>query len=541
SGSDSVTFDDNTIPTLVDLGTGADSVVIGNVPTIPDPNNRTLEFPNGVPVADTDNMTSGVSAATVIYGGDGNDNFEVNHNAAKLYLHGGDQDDTFIINTFIVLRENPDDPHDVTNLTTIFGSSGDNRYSYLQNAPVFINGGEGVDTTVINGSPINDTFVVTEDFVAGGGRITYFTGIERLEINGGAGNDEIYVLSTSTDFETIVTGGSGDDVIHLGGRHPTLVLDPPAFTYQPPAFEVQDPPSVDYEYSIIDPAPQTIFIPESALLDRYGFNMSIFSFFGFFLGFNHVPTTIIEDELRAYLFANLLGFENQRYHDILLGSPRTNPPVDNQTRARLDEEENRVQGINSVLDLINRTTFTYQSVHAWWLDDKAGVHITFDIPAYESRVGRDVLPAPRTVTPQPIMVDPPGFAFQADAVYDVSQIRGRLTIEDNDAFEINGDQLIVHHQQSAATTASLRRRVDNDGNEIFGLAGLTGTGLTVDPLLEYFGVEFANQEHLEIRFGDGADHFTIDAAPADTDLKLVMGGGNDNVRVKQLFEFRVNS
>ena len=44
----------------------------------------------------------------------------------------------------------------------LFGGAGSNRYTYLQNAPVFISGGTGLDTVVINGTPIGDLFIVTD-------------------------------------------------------------------------------------------------------------------------------------------------------------------------------------------------------------------------------------------------------------------------------------------------------------------------------------------------------------------------------------------
>jgi len=69
-------------------------------------------------------------------GGEGNDRFEVNHNRAALYLHGGSGDDLFLLRTFLVLRENPDNPDEITNLNNIFGGTGMNRYNYLR-TPLF--------------------------------------------------------------------------------------------------------------------------------------------------------------------------------------------------------------------------------------------------------------------------------------------------------------------------------------------------------------------------------------------------------------------
>ena len=83
----------------------------------------------------------------------------------------------------------PDNPDEITNLTTLFGGTGSNRYEYLQNAPVVINGGSGIDTIVIIGTPIDDTFIITDTYIAGAGRIVTFTNIESIEVDGGGGDD----------------------------------------------------------------------------------------------------------------------------------------------------------------------------------------------------------------------------------------------------------------------------------------------------------------------------------------------------------------
>ena len=62
---------------------------------------------------------------------------------------------------------------------------------------------------VINGTPIDDQFVITEFYVAGAGRIVYFAGIERLEVNSAGGKDDIYVLSSPAEMEiTVMTNWS---------------------------------------------------------------------------------------------------------------------------------------------------------------------------------------------------------------------------------------------------------------------------------------------------------------------------------------------
>ena len=251
-GSDRVLSNDTGGVTVVDLGSGDDEMVIGTVPLVPDTGNRTLEFPDGVPVADTQNMTNGNSHPLFVLGDGQNDRMEVNHNRAKLYLHGGDGNDRFLLKTFLVLKENPDAPDEITNIANLFGGSGANRYSYLENGPVFINGGSGTDTIVIVGTPIGDTFVVTDKYVAGAGRIVSFTAVEVVEVDGAGGADQIYVLATGDEFETVVTGGSGDDTIHVGGDAPTLVFDPPPFTYTPPAFTITLPPELVFADHFFD-------------------------------------------------------------------------------------------------------------------------------------------------------------------------------------------------------------------------------------------------------------------------------------------------
>ncbi|HTH04260.1 MAG TPA: hypothetical protein VL916_00265, partial [Ilumatobacteraceae bacterium] len=246
-GPDTVVSDDTATMTLINLGGGDDEIIIGTVPLIPDPGNRTLEFPDGVPVVDQANMTNGNSAALFVLGEGNNDRFEVNHNRAKLFLHGGSGNDRFLLKTFLVLRENPGDNEEITNLASLFGGTGSNRYDYLQNAPVFINGGPGIDTIVVVGTPIGDTFIVTDVSIVGAGRVVTFVNIEAIEVDGAGGPDTIWVLSTGPGLSTTIIGGGGDDTIHIGGTPPPLVLDPPPFVYTPPPIVIEQPPEIVFD------------------------------------------------------------------------------------------------------------------------------------------------------------------------------------------------------------------------------------------------------------------------------------------------------
>ncbi len=78
-GNDNVLVNDTAAPTVVNFGNGNDNVVVGTVPLIPDKGNRTLEYPNGVPVVNPNGMTNGNSDDLFLMGGAGNDTFEVDH------------------------------------------------------------------------------------------------------------------------------------------------------------------------------------------------------------------------------------------------------------------------------------------------------------------------------------------------------------------------------------------------------------------------------------------------------------------------------
>src|SRR2546430_9723052 len=122
-GDDRLLMNDTAAITVVNLGSGDDTVTIGTVPLVPDTGNRTLEFPEGVPVVDTNNLTNGNSNVTFILGEAQDDEFEVNFNRAQLFLHGGRGDDRFLLKTFLVLKEDAANPDEVTNLANVFAGT----------------------------------------------------------------------------------------------------------------------------------------------------------------------------------------------------------------------------------------------------------------------------------------------------------------------------------------------------------------------------------------------------------------------------------
>ena len=62
------------------------------------------------------------------------------------------------------------------------------------------------------------------------------------------------------------------------------------------------------------------------------------------------------------------------------------------------------------------------------------------------------------------MFDTPPLALHVTQVYDVSTILGRVTIDGEETFETNGDELIVHDQQSNGKSVSLTARVNAGGD-----------------------------------------------------------------------------
>jgi len=557
AGDDSFHCDDNSILTIIEMGQGDDTVLVGTVPEVADRNGKNVEYPGGIPVVDTTRMSNGNSAEMFVFGGRQDDEFEVNHNTAKLYLHGGDHDDTFVINTFLVLGD-ADDPD---NLSTLFGGSGTDRYQYLQNAPVEINGGLGNDTLIINGTAIGDVFVVTDKSVAGAGRIVYYTGIERLEINGGGGADDIYVLSSNHDLEITVRGGTGDDTIQLGGDHPTMLFDPPEFNYQPPPYQVQPPPEIVWHDFYFNPG-STYTSMAWDYDDWWAWN-----------------------DLGIYACNRIEGYFLNWYAKLDSSLPYFRV-VDSQGNELSPQE---------MLDSLDYRYNWWQGWGLWWLwwDPWLNWSFHLDTPIHY-QIGHEVWPDPITVSPDPIRYDPPAFAYKVDAKYTVADIKGRLTVDGGEQLE-SGDRLIVHNEDGTVTEGLLTdttldvmegesvQRTDAQNRPLFdagrilqrkgntadswnteiefegdpeagegryplvetvyaatgeqrsflNLQGLglgSGTSLDTTP---YHGVEIEGFEEMDIRLTEDGDTFTIEATHEGT-TTLVLGAGDDVAYVEAI-------
>ena len=206
-GDDKFALDDNSAITNISGSVGNDSFQIGQIfGAIVSP----------VPPATVDTtrgkLTNGVSFATTIDGGAGNDYFAVFHNLAALSLLGGDDDDTFVVRTFLNLDQG----------TSIAGGGGADKISYTGNAPLTVDGGDGHDTLILFGTEADDTFLVTSTGIYGGGRAIGYSTIEQVELNTLDGDDLVVVHSTLASVNTIIRTGAGGDRVAIGGAIPAV-------------------------------------------------------------------------------------------------------------------------------------------------------------------------------------------------------------------------------------------------------------------------------------------------------------------------------
>ena len=311
-----------------------------------------------------------------------------------------------------MLSEDADDPGSISNLSRLFGGTGSNRYEYLQNAPVNISGGSGTDTVVINGTAIADQFIISEKFVAGAGRVTYFKGIEKLEVNAAGGDDQIYVLGAPSHLEVTVRGGTGNDRIHLGGDHPTMFFDPPEFTYQPPSYTVPEAPYIEYNVLKYNPP-------------RFYENIP-------FWGSRSLWNIITNGGVTKHLEDRVTDWVQGWY-------------ANNKARWRYIDVRYK-GGLDGLISDTLRTIDWQWSWGSWW-SWSPRLTFSYDMPEVNVEYGIERTPPPRQVTPPKITIDPDPFGLKIDSTHNLDGIAGRVTIDDADGT----DKLIVHGSEAAAS------------------------------------------------------------------------------------------
>ena len=168
-------------------------------------------------------LSRGISFSATAYGGDGNDFFFVYSNKASLKLFGEDGNDNFTVRAFALLNQ-ANLTLFSTSDTTIHTGSGNSHIEYNINAPVSIDGGDGVNTVTILGSGFGDNFVITKDGVLGAGLNVAMKNIQLLEVDGISGNNNFYVLSTAPGEVVTLIGGTGNDNFNVAGDVTTPIV-----------------------------------------------------------------------------------------------------------------------------------------------------------------------------------------------------------------------------------------------------------------------------------------------------------------------------
>ncbi|MEX2598602.1 MAG: hypothetical protein WD533_02990, partial [Dehalococcoidia bacterium] len=181
-------------------------------------------------------MSVGVSHPATIRGGNGDDRFTVYSNVAALKLEGISGDNVFVLRAFIL-----------EDSVEAAGGDGNDRFEYVPNENVNIDGGDGFNTLIVIGTELSDGFLVEEDGVKicrqygsfdesaplpswspvdrlpnpddpNCGIDADFTNIQSLILHGLHGNNAFWVRSTSPEYFLRLFGGT-DGATFLIGDH----------------------------------------------------------------------------------------------------------------------------------------------------------------------------------------------------------------------------------------------------------------------------------------------------------------------------------
>lgn len=203
AGDDKISIDGTLSTIAIDAGAGNDTVTVGQMfdsKRTTDANLSNVQPKDVFGTTETTQgyLSNGVEHATSIVGGEGNDTFNVLHNKAAMSLSGGLGNDTFNVAVFQEKLENE---------TT----------SIVENGPVTLIGGAGIDKMSIAGSEGDDTFVISHGRIFGEGIDVQTVSIEDKNVYGGDGDDSFYVLDSEAKEITKLYGNKGNDSFYNGG------------------------------------------------------------------------------------------------------------------------------------------------------------------------------------------------------------------------------------------------------------------------------------------------------------------------------------
>ena len=203
AGNDKIAIDGTLSTITIDAGAGDDTVTVGQLfeserTTDKDHSNvKTNDVFNTIKTSQG-YLSEGVMHSTSIVGGEGNDTFNVLHNQAAVSLSGGLGNDTFNVAMFQQIN-------------------GDGSKSIVENGPVTLIGGAGIDKMSIVGSDGDDDFVLSQGRVLANGIDVQSVSIENKNVYGGDGDDSFYVLDTAEDEVMKLYGNNGNDSFYNGG------------------------------------------------------------------------------------------------------------------------------------------------------------------------------------------------------------------------------------------------------------------------------------------------------------------------------------
>ena len=200
AGNDKIAIDGTLSTITIDAGAGNDTITVGQefesergADSNVKPNDvfKTIKTSQGY-------LSEGVKHSTSIVGGEGNDTFNVLHNQAAVSLSGGLGNDTFNVAMFQQINA-------------------DKSKSIVENGPVTLIGGAGIDKMSIVGSDGDDDFVLSQGRVLANGIDVQSVSIENKNVYGGDGDDSFYVLDTAEDEVMKLYGNNGNDSFYNGG------------------------------------------------------------------------------------------------------------------------------------------------------------------------------------------------------------------------------------------------------------------------------------------------------------------------------------
>ena len=115
-------------------------------------------------------------------------------------------------------------------ITNLGSGKGKNKVGFNRNAPLHIDGGSGFNTFILEGTEINDQFVVYVDddgvqqIKGAGVDMGSIQNVQNIQINAIDGDDTIYIYGVNAETRLTVNAGRGNDTIQIGG--PALLFNP---------------------------------------------------------------------------------------------------------------------------------------------------------------------------------------------------------------------------------------------------------------------------------------------------------------------------